>query len=158
MDKIIETVTVKTGLVRFIIRSVPDVPGIAARFFNTLGDLGFNIDHIAAGTSVRSLTDITFTVEAKNLEPVLQTIKSALPELGGQDVIFSRHVAFVALYGKKIATTPGVAGKIFAALAEKDINLEMVCGSFDTINFLIDEGLARESVAIIKDRFGVPGV
>jgi aspartokinase len=158
MNRIIENVTIKIGLARIIIRSVPDEPGVAAGIFNNLGELGFNIDLISAGTSVRPLTDITFTIEKKNLEPVLNAVKSSLPELGGQDVIFSRNVAFVSLHGSKIATTPGAAGQIFAALAANGINLEMVCGSFDIINFLIDESLVTEAVAIIKDRFGVPGI
>jgi len=158
MEKFIETIIIKPGLARLIIRSVPDEPGIAARVFKQLGEQGFNIENISASTSVRPQTDITFTVNAKHLEPVLKTLKSILPELGGQDVIFSRSMAIVSLCGEKIAHTPGAAGQVFSALADKGINLEVICGSIDTINILLDERLVKESVALIKERFGLPGI
>lgn len=158
MDRIIEKITIKPGLARLIIRSVPDEPGIAARIFKHLGDEGFNIENISASTTIRPQTDLTFTVEAKDLEPVLNVVKSFLPELGGQDVIFSRHVAFVSLFGERIDPTPGAAGQIFSALAESGINLEVVCSSTNTIDILVDESMVKEVVAIIKERFGVPGI
>jgi aspartate kinase len=149
-----------TSEAKVTIRNVPDQPGIAASIFRPLADANVNVDMIVQNVSAAGHTDVSFTVPKSDLattEPVLQQIARAV---GGDDVTTDEDVAKISLVGAGMKTHPGVAADMFDALAEADINIEIISTSTIRISVLIRAGDVERAVKAVHDRFRLaePGV
>ncbi len=151
MEKmLIRGVTKDTDVARISVIGVPNTPGIAFKLFSKLAAKNINVDIILQSVGRDDTKDITFTVAKANGELAVETIKGAFDLT---DVVCDTNVAKVSVVGAGMETHPGTASKMFEALYEKDINIQMISTSEIKISVLIDAQDADKAVAAVHNAF-----
>lgn len=151
MEKmLIRGVTKDTDVARISVIGVPNTPGIAFKLFSKLAAKNINVDIILQSVGRDDTKDITFTVAKANGELAVETIKGAFDLT---DVVCDTNVAKVSVVGAGMETHPGTASKMFEALYEKDINIQMISTSEIKISVLIDAADADKAVAAVHNAF-----
>ena len=151
MEKmLIRGVTKDTDVARISVIGVPNTPGIAFKLFSKLAAKNINVDIILQSVGRDDTKDITFTVAKSNGELAVETIKGAFDLT---DVVCDTNVAKVSVVGAGMETHPGTASKMFEALYEKDINIQMISTSEIKISVLIDIEQADKAVAAVHKAF-----
>nr|PZN74353.1 MAG: aspartate kinase [Bacillota bacterium] len=155
--RVVSGVAVDSKVAHITLIGLPDRPGVAYRWFKALGDARINLDMIvqSAGTGCGNgpTADISFTCARDDLETALEVCNRLLPEFPGARVIYDTDVAKVSIVGSGVASNYGVAAKMFEALAEKDINIELITGSEIKISCLVRASRAMEAVRAVHDKF-----
>lgn len=142
-----------TDVARITVRGVPDRPGIAAALFEPLGEAGISVDTIVQNASVERLTDVTFTVARFDLERALEIVKPIAKTIGAPEVLADTHLAKVSIVGAGMQSGPGYAGRMFRALFESGINIELITTSEIRITCLIDEKQVPKAVRALHKAF-----
>lgn len=145
------------------IRHVPDLPGMAARIFSLLADNQVSVDMIIQSQRCRvvegiSTRDIACTVAQSDAEAARVLLSTAAVELGYGSVEVNPAVAKVSVVGAGMVDRPGVAACMFRALAEQQINIQMIATSEIKISALVDETQAIEALQAIHAAFELAGV
>ena len=146
-------VTLNTQEAKLTICNVPDRPGIAARIFRELSSNGINVDMIVQNVSHRKQTDISFTVLQKDLNKAYKVTKSIAEKIGASDVLKDEDICRVSIVGVGMKSHVGVAYKMFEALAENHINIEMISTSEISISCIIKKKFAAKATQILHDKF-----
>jgi len=152
---IISGIAHDTSEAKVTIVGVPDKPGIAARVFRALADEVVNVDMIVQNVSSQGHTDISFTVPKEDLhraEPLLDSIGK---EVGAAGVVTDSDVAKVSLVGAGMKTHPGIAADMFEALADADINIEIISTSSIRISCVVRAASVDQAVKAIHDKFSL---
>ena len=136
---------------------VPDRPGVAAAIFQTIADAQINIDMIVQNVSAAAtgLTDISFTLpkaEGKDATNALQRVQK---EIGFQNLLFDDTIGKVSLVGAGMRSHPGVSATFFAALAEANVNIEMITTSEIRLSVIVREKDLDNAVRSIHTAFGL---
>jgi aspartate kinase len=136
---------------------VPDRPGVAAAIFQTIADAQINIDMIVQNVSAAAtgLTDISFTLpkaEGKDATNALQRVQK---EIGFQSLLFDDTIGKVSLVGAGMRSHPGVSATFFAALAEANVNIEMITTSEIRLSVVVREKDLDNAVRSIHTAFGL---
>ena len=140
---------------KITMRHVPDRAGIAAQIFGALGELGVNVDIIIQDVSHDGLTDISFTTPIHDVERISGIVSDLCRQIGGEGVEVNAHIAKVSLVGAGMKSYPGVAAKMFRALAEHGINISMISTSPICISTVIDADQCTEAVQVLHTAFGM---
>jgi aspartate kinase len=119
--------------------AVPDRPGVARAVFEPLADAGINVDMIVQNVSHAGTTDLSFTINATELARARRLLDPVVRQLGAREVTTDSAVAKVSIVGAGIQNAPGYAARMFAALAEEGINIEMISTSEIRITCIIAE-------------------
>jgi aspartate kinase len=119
--------------------AVPDRPGVARAVFEPLADAGINVDMIVQNISHAGTTDLSFTVNSTDLPAARRVLEPVVAELGAQELATDADVAKVSIVGTGIQNAPGYAARMFGALAEAGINIEMISTSDIRITCIIEE-------------------
>ncbi|HEU4839553.1 MAG TPA: aspartate kinase [Micavibrio sp.] len=118
---------------------VPDVPGVAAKLFGPLAEAAINVDMIVQNISPDGkTTDMTFTVPAADLRKTQDVVKSQ-PVFKDTEIRIDPDVTKVSVVGIGMRSHAGVAQKMFTALAEKNINIQVISTSEIKISVLISK-------------------
>ncbi len=152
-DAIISGVAHDTSEAKVTVQHVPDTPGIAARIFTALASEGVNIDMIVQNVSEMGATDISFTVphgEARRARDVLDPLTA---EIGAGAVTVDDSIAKVSLVGAGMKTHPGVAARMFQALSDAGVNIEMISTSTIRISVVVAEQDVQTAVRVVHDAF-----
>ena len=154
MEKmLVRGVTKDTNVTRVSIIGVPDVPGIAFKIFSKLAAKGINVDIILQSVGRDGAKDISFTVSRDNGETVAEILSTSFEELAGKEIVTDNQVAKISVVGAGMETHPGTAAKMFEALYEIDVNIQMIATSEIKISVLIDEKDADRAVAAVHKAF-----
>jgi aspartate kinase len=134
---------------------VPDKPGQAATIFKSLADVGVNLDMIVQNVSTRGtgITDVSFTLpktEGANVSAALRKIQA---EVGFEDLTYDDHIGKLSLIGAGMRSHPGVSAKLFAALADSGINIEMISTSEIRISVICRDVELDAAVRAVHDAF-----
>jgi aspartate kinase len=156
MEKaIISGVTHDTEEAKVTVFDVPDRPGVAARLFQALAKENINVDMIIQNVGEGRRTAISFTVAQQDLEKAAAISKREAKELEAGGVTVDEDIAKVSLVGAGMRTHPGVAADMFNALAENDINIEMISTSTIKVSCVIQAGDVNKAVRAIHAKFGL---
>jgi aspartate kinase len=154
MEKLlVRGVTRDNDVARIAIVGVPDVPGIAFKVFSMLAQKKINVDIILQSIGRGDIKDISFTVSLGNLNETIALIKENMKIIGAQDVMYDENVSKVSIVGAGMATNAGVAAKMFEALYEAGINIQMISTSEIKVSVLIERKDAEKAVNVIHDAF-----
>jgi aspartate kinase len=135
---------------------VADKPGVAAGVFGPLAEANINVDMIVQNVSDDGrFTDLTFTVQAADLERALDVLRAKKAEIGYGDMNGSTNVAKVSAIGVGMRSHAGVAARMFRALSEKGINIQAISTSEIKISILIDAAYAELAVRTLHTLFGL---
>ncbi|MGH2933504.1 MAG: aspartate kinase [Gaiellaceae bacterium] len=150
---IVSGVTHDTSEAKATVLGVPDRPGVAARVFRALADAGVNIDMIVQNVSAEGATDISFTLPKTDLpaaEPILEQLRT---EIGARGIAYDADVAKVSLIGAGMKSHPGVAADMFEALAEADINIEIISTSSIRVSCVVRAADVERAVSAVHEKF-----
>ena len=150
---LIKGVTKDTNIARISAMGVSDQPGIAFRLFSLLAKNLVSVDIILQSVGRDGTQDISFTVAAKDADEVVRLLEERKDTLGLKSVICDPDVAKVSIVGAGMETHAGVASKMFEALGEANINIQMIATSEIKISVLIAESEANKAVAAIHRAF-----
>ena len=145
------------------IRQVPDQPGMAARIFALLAEAGVSVDMIIQSQRCRLVNgqttrDIAFTVAQAEAGQARTVVENAAAELGCGAVVVNDAVAKVSVVGLGMINTPGVAARMFAALAHHQINIHMIATSEIKISCLVAEDDGVNALKAVHDAFHLDGI
>jgi len=121
------------------ILGVPDRPGIAYQILDPIAAASIEVDVIVQNVGNEGLTDFSFTVHRNDLKKTLDILKKVRTHIGARDVIGDDKICKVGLVGVGMRSHVGVASKMFRALAEAGINIQMISTSEIKITVVIDE-------------------
>jgi aspartate kinase len=152
---IISGVTHDTSEAKVTIRDVPDHPGVAAEVFGKLADANVNVDMIIQNVSEEGTTDISFTTPKDDLQRARRAVAAVVDELGARDWSLDESIAKVSLVGAGMKTHPGVAAKMFRALADANVNLDMISTSTIRITAVISATEVEQAVSALHSAFGL---
>jgi aspartate kinase len=134
---------------------VPDVPGVASRILGPIGRAPIEVDMIVQNTGADGLTDFTFTVKRSDFEHALELLEPVRDELGARELAGDNKIAKVSVVGVGMRSHAGVAMRMFDALAEENINIQMISTSEIKISIVVAERYLELAVRCIHDEFGL---
>jgi aspartate kinase len=140
---------------RITIRKVPDQPGIASKIFEPVFKAGVLVDMIVQNTSEDELTDLTFTVSKPDFYKTMELVRGVAQEIGAEKVLGDENIAKVSIIGVGMRNHAGVANKMFAALANENINITMISTSEIKISCVIEEKYTELAVRTLHEAFGL---
>ena len=159
-DKLMENirvsgVTIKNEEARVTLPEVPDKPGIAADLFGALSEKDIIVDVIVQSSPSNGKNTISFTIPRKSLsvaEPILKSFAEK-NKTGSPDI--NDKIAIVSAVGVGMKSHVGVAATMFKALADNNINIEMISTSEIKISCVIKEDEAKKALAEIHKAFKI---
>jgi aspartate kinase len=152
---LVSGITFDKNQVKFTILDLPDIPGVAAKIFNSLAKIGVNVDMIIQSAAVDKKNDISFTVSKKETKKTQIELDKIASEFKASQVICDEHVAKISIIGIGMKSNVGVAGKMFELLNKKSINIEMISTSEIKISCIVDEIDMLKAVEELHKGFGL---
>jgi len=151
-------VALDTNQAQMAIRHVPDYPGRAAKIFGKLAEAGISVDMIIQSQRSRLIDeipsrDIAFTVSKTEAETTQTLLQNLLPDIGAQDLILEEEIAKVSLVGAGMVGNPGVAATMFSALAQQQINIQMITTSEIKISCVVAKSQGEQALQVIHEVF-----
>ena len=134
--------------------SVEDRPGIAASIFHTLSEYNINVDMIVQNVSEDGSTDLTFTVSKYELLSAKNAVENN-QEIKWRKLLIDDDVSKVSVVGVGMKSHAGVAKTMFKALAEKNINIEVISTSEIKVSVLIKAAFTKEALVCLHKAFGL---
>jgi len=134
---------------------VADRPGVAASIFGPLADGNVNVDMIVQNISADGTTDLTFTVTEADLERSIAILEEARSAVAFERLAADSGVVKVSVIGVGMRSHAGVAQTMFAALAEKGINIQVISTSEIKISVLVSEDYTELAVRALHAAYGL---
>ena len=135
---------------------IPDKPGTAARLFSALAADKINVDMIVQSVhSEGTSADMAFTVEKPDIKKAVDVAKKIGEQLGAEGVVYDENVSKVSLVGIGMVAQPGTASRMFQALSEAKINIQMIATSEIKISCIVNAGDGKKAVQVLHKAFGL---
>ncbi|MEC7609260.1 MAG: ACT domain-containing protein, partial [Verrucomicrobiota bacterium] len=138
---------------KVVVSDLPDHPGTAAELFNALADADISVDMIVQNIGREGKANMTFTVPRDAINRAEQTVEELFPDEAQGKLFEASDIAKVSVVGVGMRTHTGVAAKLFAALAQAGVNIQLVSTSEIKIAVGIDPKEAEKATRIIHDAF-----
>ena len=140
---------------RISVLGLRDEPGIAFRLFDTIAKANVNVDVILQSIGRDGTKDISFTCPDESVQDALDALKRDEARLGYRRVDVKTDIAKLSIVGSGMMSNPGVAARMFEALYNEDINIDMISTSEIRITVLVDEMDGERAVNAVHDAFGL---
>ncbi len=142
-----------TSIARIAVVGLEHNPGVAFRVFSLLGRANINVDAIIQSIGRDTSKDISFTLPRADVEEATRVLEEQKDALGFDHLTVEDKIAKVSIVGAGMMTTPGVAAKMFEALYDANINIQMINTSEIRVSVLIDEENTTAAVRAVHDKF-----
>ncbi|MGH7762971.1 MAG: aspartate kinase [Candidatus Dormibacteraceae bacterium] len=143
----------ETNVAKITVVGVPDRPGIAAAIFEPLGAAGISVDVIVQNIGRSGHTDLTFSVAHSELKAAEKLVKAAAKTINAKRVVSAGSVAKLSIVGTGMLGAPGIAGRMFRALADAGVNIEMISTSEIRITCLVARDQVEKGVRVLHKAF-----
>ena len=154
MEKmLISGVAKDTDVARISVIGVPNTPGIAFKMFSKLSAKDINIDIILQSIGHDGKKDISFTVAKERGKEAVAALEDYMVTHGAKEVLYDDEVAKISIVGAGMESHAGVATKMFEALYDAQINIQMISTSEIKVSVLIDINDADKAVKAIHSKF-----
>ena len=154
-DVLVRGITSNKKEAKVTILGVSDKPGEASKIFEALAKSDVNVDMIIQNISHTKETDISFTVEKKDIIETQEVIEKIAKKVGAKGVIFDNNIAKISVVGIGMRSHSGVAAKMFNTLASKKINIDMISTSEIKISCVVNKKSADIAVKALHKAFGL---
>lgn len=136
---------------------VPDVPGTAAAIFEVVAGADVNIDMIVQNVSAAQtgLTDISFTLPASDGAKATAALKAVKDTLGYDSLQYDDTIGKLSLIGAGMKSHPGVSARLFGALRDAGINIEMISTSEIRVSVVTRADQLDDAVRAVHTAFGL---
>jgi aspartate kinase len=153
---IVSGITYSRDEAKITLTRVPDRPGAAAGIFGPLAEAAINVDMIVQNVAVGSEeTGLTFTVTKADLERAVKVLEGLRDSLEYGDLLSDPDVVKVSVIGVGMRSHVGVAQKMFATLAEKGINIQVISTSEIKVSVLVAEEYTELAVRSLHSAYGL---
>jgi aspartate kinase len=155
MEKeLVSGITYDKNEAKITILGVQDKPGVAAKIFSPLSEKGINVDMIIQNVSADGkLADMSFTVTKTDFDKALGIVRQLSGEIGARDVAGDPSIAKLSIVGVGMRSHAGVASKMFQALCDVGINIQMISTSEIKVSCVIDEKYIELGVRVLHEAF-----
>jgi aspartate kinase len=154
-DMVVVGVAHDTNVAKVAMLNVPDRPGVAHRIFSCLAEAGINVDMIVQTSKERHVTDMVFSINSDDATQARELTEALARELGAGEVLVDDTVGKVSIVGAGMVSNPGVAARMFEALAEADINIQVISTSEIKVSCLIAAEHIDRAVRALHAKFGL---
>ncbi|MFT5450059.1 MAG: aspartate kinase [Gammaproteobacteria bacterium] len=134
---------------------VPDKPGVAYQLLGSISDASINVDMIVQNVSADETTDFTFTVNRSDYPAARELLEATARELGAREVTGDDRIAKISLVGVGMRSHAAIASRMFKALAEESINIQMISTSEIKVSVVVDEKYVELGVRALHAAFGL---
>jgi aspartate kinase len=152
-DLTIEDVQLDETQGRVTLTRIPDKPGIAAQIFEAVAAENLLVDMIVQGAGRDGLANLSFTVPRDSVGQAVAVVQQTAEQFGCGPVASDPAIDILSVYGIGIRTHVGVGVRMFKALSEANINVELINTSEVRVNVVIDENKGSAGLAALKRAF-----
>ena len=131
----------------------PDVPGVAYQVIGPVSAAGIEVDVIVQNAAEDGTNDITFTVKRSESDRAKKILDGLLPSLKAREVLLDKKIGKVSVVGVGMRSHAGVASKTFKALADENINIQIITTSEIKISVVIEEKYLELAVRALHSAF-----
>ena len=158
-QEVVSGIAYSRGEAKVTVVALKDRPGMVAHLFGPLADANVNVDMIVQSASEdgRS-TDVTFTVLEDDLKRAVKVLEDARSDLGYRDLVYTGNVVKLSVVGVGMRSHAGVARRMFDALAEKGINIQVISTSEIKVSVLIDDEYTELALRALHTVYGLDAV
>lgn len=154
-DTLISGITMNIDEAKVAIRAVPDQIGVVARIFEPISKAGINVDLILQNLAADGKHDLTFTVPKEDLKRAIAHAEGAARAVGAGRVEAAGDIAKISVVGVGMRSHAGVAYRMFDALAQHGISIQMIGTSEIKVSIVIDVKYAELAVRVLHETFGL---
>ena len=140
---------------KLTVLGVPDTPGIAYQILGAIADANIDVDMIIQNVGHDDTTDFSFTVNRGDFTKAQAILEEVKTKLGAREVTGDSKICKVSAVGVGMRSHPGVASKMFKALADEGINIKMISTSEIKISVVLDEKYLELAVRVLHRTFGL---
>ncbi len=152
-NKIITGISLTHNDAKVTLIGVKDQPGVAASIFKPLSKNSINVDMVVQNISPNGKeTDLTFTIKSEDLNKTKKIVKEN-KDIKFRNLLFTKGVSKISVIGVGMITTPGVTFRMFQALADKKINIQVISTSEIKISVLINKRDAQKALKALHKEF-----
>jgi aspartate kinase len=138
------------------VTAVPDRPGIAAAILSRLGERGINVQFIVQCIDQHERDQVALCVDRDDLEVARGVVDLIAPELEAGKVVALPEAAIVSIFGPDFRERPGIAGRMFKSLADRQINILAISTSISTVSCVIESHHVDKALSSLRDTFDLP--
>jgi len=138
------------------VTAVPDQPGAAAAILAALGQRGVNVQFVVQCIDQSERDQIALCVDRDDLPAAQEIVEAVAPALQAGKVMTQPEVAIVSIFGPDFRERPGIAGTMFKALADRQINILAVSTSISTVSCVIDAAPMEAAALALRETFALP--
>ncbi|WP_420554435.1 aspartate kinase [Neptuniibacter marinus] len=138
---------------KLTVMGVPDIPGVASKILGPVSRANIEVDVIVQNVAADNTTDFTFTVHRNDYDVARSVLEKASEALGAREVVGDNKIAKVSIVGVGMRSHAGVASKMFDALAEENINIQMISTSEIKVSVVIAEKYLELAVRALHSVF-----
>ncbi len=153
MNKFVEGINFNSDIARITLHGVVDRQGIAAEVFGALGQHGLNVELISTTSIGRGRADISFAVLEPYVDKACKVIETMQETFKTKKIAVDKNCALITIFGPMLASTPGIAGAVFAKLADQGVNIEMISASLSSVSMIVQREKVTSAVKAIQDEF-----
>ena len=152
-NKIITGISSTQNDAKVTLVGVKDKPGIAASIFKPLSKNSINVDMVVQNISANGReTDLTFTIKNEDLNKTKKIVNEN-KNINFKKLIFDKNVSKISIIGVGMVTTPGVTFRMFQALANQKINIQVISTSEIKISVLVDKKNIKKAISALHKEF-----
>jgi aspartate kinase len=140
---------------KITVLGVPDKPGVAYRILGPIADANIDVDMIVQNVGVEGMTDVSFTVNRNDYQKALKILEPIKAQIDARDVVGGGGIAKVSVVGVGMRSHVGIASKMFRALSDDGINIQMISTSEIKISVVIDAKYMELAVRVLHKTFGL---
>lgn len=155
INKAVAGIAADLSQARIVVCDVPDKPGAAAAVFTALAQAKISVDMIiqSYADKVANTNDIAFTICADDVDNALEVLNKLKEKWNFSKVEANTDIAKVSAVGAGMIGRPGIASKMFQALADADVNIRMIATSEIKISCLVSKDDTKKAIKVLHDAF-----
>lgn len=140
---------------RITVLGVPDVPGKIRMIFSAIADRKIAVDMVVQNVGTEGRADVSFTVPQHELSATLAAVESVMETIGAEGITHDDQVSKVSVVGQNMAQQTSVASRMFRALADSDVNIQMITTSEIKISALVPKSQALVGLRAVHQEFSL---
>ncbi|MGB7343405.1 MAG: aspartate kinase [Pirellulaceae bacterium] len=140
---------------RVTVLGVPDVPGKSLQIFSAIGAQKIAVDMVVQNVGNEGLADVSFTVQRAELPATLNAINKVIDQIGASGITHDENVSKVSVVGGNMASQTGVASRMFRALSDAGVNIQMITTSEIKISALVPRNQASQALRAVHQAFSL---
>lgn len=138
---------------RLTVLGVPDVPGKSLEIFAAIAEEKIAVDMVVQNVGDGGKADVSFTVQSADLQATLTALEPVVESIGASGITQDDQVSKVSVVGANMVSQPGVASEMFRALAEADVNIQMITTSEIKISALVPRDQSSIALRAVHEAF-----